>query len=39
MGMEAVIEGSIHGMCIFWSQHAHKEFWRFIIIDALNSFN
>ena len=38
-GLEAGIEGAIHGMRILWDKHKKEEDLGFFLIDAGNAFN
>ena len=38
-GVEAGIEGGIHGMHLLWLQHYQEEDWGFLLIDAQNDFD
>ena len=38
-GLEAGIEGAIHGMRVLWDKHKKEEDWGFLLIDARNAFN
>ena len=38
-GMKAGIEGAIHVMRVLWEEHQTEEDWRFLLIDAHNTFN
>ena len=39
VGVEEGIEGAIHAMRILWEEHQTEEDWKFLLIDARNTFN
>ena len=38
-GVKAEIEGAIHTMRVLWKEHQTEEDWKFLLIDARNTFN
>ena len=38
-GIEAVIEGGIHSMCLLWQKNEQEEDWGLLLVDVQNIFD